>query len=131
MTLSTAVHELTVHLIDLDEFTQRLLSALVYTLCPVCPGLFVMSRPGGAAIVPVWSTTRALRQGMGNYDWSARTGEDLVDQLPPGVGILVDAGMPCPVEVPPSVLACAKVISKVQAVSDHRATSLERRVLQA
>ena len=87
-----------------DEFTRRFLASRVYTLCPVRPGLFVMSRPGGAAIVPVWSTVRALRQVMGNYDWSARTGEDLILHLPAGVDVLIDDGMPCPIALSSAVL---------------------------
>ncbi|MHB1473803.1 MAG: hypothetical protein ACYDDU_08875 [Dermatophilaceae bacterium] len=102
--LGHAVHELVERQIDVDEFVHRFLVSRVYTLCPVRPGLFVMSRPGGAAIVPVWSTVRALRQVMGNYDWFARTGEDLVVHLPDGVGVLIDDGMPCPVALPSSVL---------------------------
>src|SRR5665647_2124495 len=90
--LGQAIHELITHRIDLDEFIHRFLAARIYTLCPVRPGVFVMSRPGGAVIAPVWSTVRALRQVMGSYDWVAPTGEDLVDRLPAGVGVLIDAG---------------------------------------
>ena len=102
--LGQAVHELVGQQIDLDEFTRRFLASRVYTLCPVRPGLFVMSRPGGAAIVPVWSTVRALRQVMGNYDWLARTGEDLILHLPAGVDVLIDDGMPCPIALSSAVL---------------------------
>ena len=80
------------------------MAARIYTLCPVRPGLFVMSRRGGTAIVPVWSTLRALRHAMGNYDWFARTGEDLVGRLPDGVGVLIDDGMPCPIALSSAVL---------------------------
>jgi|GEM_PF-1683981 hypothetical protein len=107
--LGQAMHELIARQIDLGEFTDRFLAARIYTLCPVRPGLFVMSRPGGAAIVPVWSTIRALRQVMGNYDWFARTGQDLVDHCPPGVAVLIDAGMPHPIALPPSAVTSAKV----------------------
>ena len=103
-TLGPAVHELVTFRIDVDEFTRRFLAARVYTLCPVRPGLFVMSRPGDAAIVPVWSTLRALRQVMGNYDWFIRTGEDLIAHLPDGVGVLIDDGMPCPIGLSSAVL---------------------------
>ena len=41
--LGQAVHELVGQQIDLDEFTRRFLASRVYTLCPVRPGLFVMS----------------------------------------------------------------------------------------
>lgn len=102
--LGRAVHELIDHQIDLGEFTRRFRVSRIYTLCPVCPGLFVLSRPGGAPIVPVWSTVRALRKVMGGYDWFARTGEDLVDDLPDGVVVRIDAGMPFPVDVPSSAL---------------------------
>ena len=102
--LGLAVYELVAHQIDLDEFTRRFLVSRVYTLCPVRPGLFVMSRPGGLAIVPVWSTVRALRQAMGKYDWLARTGEDLILHLPAGVDVLIDDGMQSPVALPSSVL---------------------------
>ena len=102
--LGQALHELIGHQIDLDEFTRRFLASRVYTLCPVRPGLFVMSRPGAAAIVPVWSTLRALRQVMGNYGCFARTGEDLILDLPAGVDVLIDAGMPCPIALPSSTL---------------------------
>ena len=102
--LGQAIHELVGQEIDLHEFARRFLISRVYTLSPVLPGLFVMSRPGRAPIVPVWSTTRALRRVMVNYDWVARTGEDLVVYLPAGVEVLIDAGMPCPVTVPSSVL---------------------------
>jgi hypothetical protein len=102
--LGQAIHELVEHQIAVDEFTRRFLGSRVYTLCPVRPGLFVMSRPGGAAIVPVWSRVRALRQVMGNYDWFACTGEDLVARLPAGVGVLIDDGMPCPIALSSAVL---------------------------
>jgi hypothetical protein len=102
--LGHAVHELIGRQIDLDEFTRRFLTSRVYLLCPVRPGLFVMSRPAGPAIVPVWSTVRALRHVMRGYDWASCTGEDLVGRLPDGVGVLIDDGMPCPVTLPASVL---------------------------
>lgn len=102
--LGQAIHELVGQQIDLHEFARRFLISRVYTLSPVLPGLFVMSRPGGPPIVPVWSTTRALSRVMVNYDWVARTGEDLVVYLPTGVEVLIDAGMPCPVTVPSWVL---------------------------
>lgn len=102
--LGPALHELVRHQIDLDEFTRRFLASRVYMLCPVNPGLFVMSRPGGPAIVPVWSTARALRQVMGGFDWRACTGEDVVVNLPDGVGVLIDDGMPCPIALSAPVL---------------------------
>ncbi len=102
--LGPAVHELVAQQIDLDEFTRRFLTSRVYMLCPVRPGLFVMSRPGGAAIVPVWSTARALRRVTGNYDWLAHTGRDLAARLPAGVGVLIDDGMPCPITLPSALL---------------------------
>ena len=109
--LGQAIHELITHRIDLDEFTHRFLAARIYTLCPVRPGVFVMSRPGGAVIAPVWSTVRALRQVMRSYDWVALTGEDLGDRLPAGVGVLIDAGMPHLIAVPPSAVMSAKADS--------------------
>ena len=102
--LGQAIHELVGHQSDLDEFTRRFLASRVYTLCPVRPGLFVLSRPGLSAIVPVWSTVRALRQVLGNYDWFARTGEELILHLPAGVDVLIDAGMPCPIALSSAVL---------------------------
>jgi hypothetical protein len=102
--LGPAIHELVGHQIDLDEFTRRFLASRVYTLCPVRPGLFVMSCPGGAAVVPVWSTVRALQRVTGNYDWLARTGRDLAARLPAGVGVLIDDGMPCPIALPSALL---------------------------
>lgn len=102
--LGYAVHELVAGQIDVDEFVHRFLAARVYALCPVRPGLFVMSRPGWAPIVPVWSSVRALRQVMGDYAWQACTGADLMVRLPAGVGFLIDDGLPCPVALPPSVL---------------------------
>jgi hypothetical protein len=102
--LGHAVHELVGRQIDVDEFVQRFLASRVYALSPVRPGLFVMSRPGAAPIVPVWSTVRALRQVMGGYGWLACTGADLVAQLPAGVGVLIDDGLPCPIALPSTVL---------------------------
>jgi hypothetical protein len=102
--LGHAVYELVAHQIDVGEFTRRFLAARVYTLCPVSPGLFVMSRPSGSAIVPVWSTVRALRQVMGGFDWLACTGEELVVHLPDGVGVLIDDGMPCPIALSSAVI---------------------------
>lgn len=101
--LGHAVYELVAHQIDVNEFTRRFLASRVYTLCPVNPGPFVMSRPSGSAIVPVWSTVRALRQVMGGFDWQACTGEDVVVHLPDGVGVLIDDGMPCPIALPSAV----------------------------
>ena len=102
--LGHAVHELVAHQIDVDEFARRFLASRVYTLSPVNPGLFVMSRPSGSAIAPVWSTVRGLRRVMGGFDWQACTGEDVVVHLPDGVGVLIDDGMPCPIALPASVL---------------------------
>src|SRR5665647_3341170 len=102
--LGHAVHELVTRQIDIDQFVDRFMVARVYALCPVRPGLFVMSRPGAAPIVPVWSTARALQQVMVGYGWRACTGADLVVQLPAGVGVLIDDGMPCPIALPSSVL---------------------------
>lgn len=102
--LGPAVHELVTRQIDIDEFVDRFLASRVYALCPVRPGLFIMSRPGAAPIVPVWSTVRALRRVMGGFGWLACTGADLVVQLPAGVGFLIDDGLPCPIAIPSSVL---------------------------
>ena len=102
--LGHAVHELVTRQIDIDQFVDRFLVAHVYALCPVRPGLFVMSRPGGAPIVPVWSTIRALRHVMGGFGWLACTGAELVVQLPAGVGFLIDDGLPCSIALPASVL---------------------------
>ena len=102
--LGHAVHELVASQIDVEEFVHRFLESRVYALCPVRPGLFIMSRPGAAPIVPVWSTVRALRQVMGGYGWLACTGAELVVQLPAGVGFLIDDGLPCPIALPSSVL---------------------------
>jgi hypothetical protein len=41
---------------------------------------------------------------MGNYDWCARTGADVVDHLPGGVGVLIDAGLPYPIAMSASFL---------------------------
>ena len=103
--LGHAVHELVTRQIDIDAFVDRFLVAHVYALCPVRPGLFIMSRPGAAPIVPVWSTIRALRHVMGGFGWLVRTGAELVAQLPAGVGFLIDDGLPCPIALPPSVLS--------------------------
>jgi hypothetical protein len=100
--LGQAIYELVTQMIDPEEFKARFLAARIYTLCPVRPGLFVMSRPGGEAIVPVWSTVRALRRVMGNYDWCARTGRDLVDHLPAGARVLIDPGMSHSMTLPDS-----------------------------
>jgi len=102
--LGQAVHELVTQQIDIDRFVDRFLVSRVYVLCPVRPGLFVMSRPGAAPIVPVWSTIRALRHVMGGFGWLACTGAELVVQLPAGVGFLIDDGLPCPIALPASVL---------------------------
>jgi hypothetical protein len=102
--LRPAVHELVTRQIDIDGFVDRFLASRVYTLCPVRPGVFIMSRPGAAPIVPVWSTVRALRRVMGGFGWLACTGADLVVQLPAGVGFLIDDGLPCPIALPSSVL---------------------------
>jgi hypothetical protein len=102
--LGPAVHELVTRQIDIDGFVDRFLASRVYTLCPVRPGVFIMSRPGAAPIVPVWSTVRALRRVMGGFGWLACTGADLVVQLPAGVGFLIDDGLPCPIALPSSVL---------------------------
>lgn len=101
--LGHAVYQLVAQQIDIDEFARRFLASRVYTLCPVNPGVFVMSRPSGSAIVPVWSTVRALRQVMGGFDWLACTGEDVAHRLPDGVGVLIDDGMPCPIALPSAV----------------------------
>jgi hypothetical protein len=110
--LGQAVHELVVHQIDLDQFARQFLVSRVYTLCPVLPGLFVMSRPDGAAIVPVWSTVRALRQVLGGYDWFACLGRDLVVHLPSGVDVLIDDGLPRPIALPYAVLSAAEMMDQ-------------------
>lgn len=102
--LGHAVHELVTRQIDIDQFVDRFLVARVYALCPVRPGLFIMSRPGSAPIVPVWSTIRALRHVMRGFGWLACTGAELVAQLPDGVGFLIDDGLPCSIALPASVL---------------------------
>ena len=102
--LGPAVHALVGHQIDLDEFVRRFLASRVYTLCPVRPGLFVLSRPGEASIVPVWSTVRALRRVTGNYDWMARTGWDLAAGIPAGADVLIDDGMSCPITLTSALL---------------------------
>lgn len=109
--LGQPIHELVGRQIDVHEFARRFLTSRVYTLSPVFPGLFVMSRPGRPPIVPVWSTTRALRRVMVDFDWVARTGEDLVSYLPTGVEVLIDTGMPCPITVPARVLIATLVAS--------------------
>ena len=56
--LGQAIHELVGQQIDLDEFARRFLISRVYTLSPVLPGLFVMSRPGRLPIVPLSKESR-------------------------------------------------------------------------
>jgi hypothetical protein len=116
--LGQAVYELVGHQIDLHEFARRFLASRVYTLCPVRPGLFVMSRPGGAAIVPVWSTVRALRQVTGNCDWLARTGRDLAARMPAGVDLLIDDGMPCPIALTSAVLLETHLVGNCDNAAD-------------
>lgn len=102
--LGQAVHELESGQITIEAFIQVFLGATIYTLSPVCPSVFVMSRPGGSAIAPVWSTLRGLHRVMGGYESLARTGGVIVARVPPGVGVLVDGGLPCPVALPSSLL---------------------------
>lgn len=102
--LSVAIHDLVSGRIDNDEFARRFLASRVFMLSPVRPGPFVMSPPGGAAVAPVWSTSRGLLHVMGGYEFLVSTGEDLAARLPDGVGVLIDDGMPCPIALPSALL---------------------------
>src|SRR5450759_3382102 len=98
--LGPAVHELVTRQIDIDGFVDRFLASRVYTLCPVRSGVFIMSRPGAAPIVPVCSPVWSLRRVMVGLGLLAFTGADLVVPLPAGVVFLLYVLLPCPIALP-------------------------------
>lgn len=64
-------------------FAQRL---------PDRPGVVASVLPGKGRWVLAFSTAQRLVTQCGNVPWLATVGEDLLKQLPRGVGVLVDIG---------------------------------------
>lgn len=75
-----------------DELDAAFAAATVYGQRPDAPGVMVASLPGQGQWTLVFSTIERLAAYAGDCAYFATTGADLLAQLPPGVGALLDAG---------------------------------------
>jgi len=80
-----------------DVLRSALDAARLFALRPPTPGVLAFSVPGGGRWTVVFTSPQGLARfardrGQVVADWMSTTGADLIDQLPAGVGLLVDPG---------------------------------------
>lgn len=75
---------------DPGEFDRAFAVATVYAQRPRVPGVMTAELSGKGRWVPVFSTVERLARFAGECDYFATTGADLLEQLPTGLGVLVD-----------------------------------------
>jgi hypothetical protein len=92
----------------LDELRAALDRLTVFAVRPQQPGLLVTQIPGSGPWLPVFTSLAALHQfvrrnhaGEASHGWLSTTGADLIQQLPPGVGLLIDPQHDHAVALPP------------------------------
>jgi hypothetical protein len=117
MDLGQATRELIARQTSLDEFTYRSLAARIQPC--LRPALVATHGSRWVGDWPGLVHDSALVQLMGNHDWFARTGEDLANQLPAAVSVLVDAGMRHPSGCDPWRSRPPKPSVKSISVGDH------------
>ena len=72
------------------DFIDVFAGALVYAQRPPQPGLLVIDLGERGRWMVVFSTLERLARHAGECDYFATTGADLLELVPPGVGVMVD-----------------------------------------
>jgi hypothetical protein len=80
-----------------------LLRATVYCEQAPSPGFCALGPPG-AGVVPVFSSPKQLALARGAVPWFSLPGVDLLDLLPAGYDLLLDAGGGTPLRLRPAAL---------------------------
>ncbi|TWE30275.1 SseB family protein [Prauserella muralis] len=76
-----------------SAFDRAFAQATVYAeRLPDRPGVVASSLPGKGRWVLAFSTLERLERRLGAVPWLSTTGSDLLDQLPHGLGVLLDVG---------------------------------------
>lgn len=81
-----------------QDLLAALLAATVFCEAPPTPGLYAVPTPDGP-VVPVFSDLAQLAAARGAVAWLSLTGQDLLDQLPPGLDLVLDPAGPAPVRL--------------------------------
>jgi hypothetical protein len=74
----------------LPEFDPLFAQATVYGRRPARPGVETVDVPGRGRWTFVFSTPQRLAAHFGDCDFYATTGADLLEQLPIGIGVMLD-----------------------------------------
>jgi hypothetical protein len=69
--------------------------------------------PPGAGYIAMFSSLATLELHAGECDWASATGRDLLQLVPDGYGIVLDAAGPHPAVLPASALGSGVVITAV------------------
>jgi hypothetical protein len=75
-----------------EEFEEAFARATVFGVMPDRPGIQVTEVPGRGRWAVVFSTVQRLAAYAGDCRFFSTTGADLLAQLPPGIGLLLDPG---------------------------------------
>ena len=86
------------------DLHAALLAATVYCERGPAPGFRALGRPG-AGVVPVFSSLEQLALARGAVPWFSLTGADLLDLLPAGYDLLLNAGGDAPLRLRPAAVA--------------------------
>lgn len=81
-----------------QELFDVFLAATVYCQRPDRPGFLAIGEENAGAI-PVFSSLEFLGRYAGECNWFSTTGEDLLDLLPTGYDLLLDATGPHPLRL--------------------------------
>lgn len=76
------------------------------------PAVAALGAPG-AGYLALYSSLEALADLVGECDWAAAPGAELLELVPPGYGVVVDPGGPRPAALPASAITRGVVISGV------------------
>ena len=113
---------------ELDQFDPVFARSTVFGRRPVRPGVDVVDVAGRGAWTFVYSTPERLAARFGDCHFYAITGADLLEQLPVGIGVMLDAddAHRLPIlnrMVPPKVLAAMRRQARLRRAQPDAATS--------
>ena len=91
------------------ELHEAFLGAWLYCERGDSLGFRALGAPGGG-VIPVFSSPQQLALARGAVSWFSMTGSDLLDLVPPGYDLLLDAGGSAPLRLRPAALARRTVV---------------------
>ena len=97
---------------DAAELYACLLAARVYCEGSEAVGFRALGSPG-SGVIPVFTSLEQLSLARGRGKWFVTTGRDLLELLPPGYDVLLDAAGVAPLRLRPAALS-RRVVVDVQ-----------------